>query len=312
MDTQRLILFIIFSFSTLLLWEAWQKENHPALPVAIAPLKPAEAPAPKPGEQLTAAMAPVQAPAMATAIPAAAGAVESSETISVKTDVLTAEIGGLGGDLKRIELLKHRGREDKTKPFVLLETGPNRTYVAQSGLVGEGMPNHKTRFVVAPGGRELAAGADKLEVRFIAAGQGGTAVTKVYTFHRGTYVVDVGLEVKNTGASALQPFAYFQLVRDGTPPAGDYRMVPTYTGDAFFTEQEKFKKVEFSALDRARPSYQRTPTMAGLPCSSTILSRPGCPRKTPGSFLPASYLKIFTRRVVIVPAEPSSPERREP
>jgi YidC/Oxa1 family membrane protein insertase len=29
MDTQRLILFFIFSFSLLLLWDAWEKERRP-------------------------------------------------------------------------------------------------------------------------------------------------------------------------------------------------------------------------------------------------------------------------------------------
>ena len=29
MDTQRLIAFIVFSFSALLLWDAWQKHNAP-------------------------------------------------------------------------------------------------------------------------------------------------------------------------------------------------------------------------------------------------------------------------------------------
>ena len=36
MDTQRLILFIIFSFSALFLWEAWQKEQRPVPPPAAA------------------------------------------------------------------------------------------------------------------------------------------------------------------------------------------------------------------------------------------------------------------------------------
>ena len=35
MDTQRLILLVIFSFSLLMLWEAWQKEQHP-VPVQTA------------------------------------------------------------------------------------------------------------------------------------------------------------------------------------------------------------------------------------------------------------------------------------
>ena len=58
MDTQRLIALVVFSFSALLLWDAWQKHNAPKAPVAVsapaaagvpsasAPLKPAgEAPA---------------------------------------------------------------------------------------------------------------------------------------------------------------------------------------------------------------------------------------------------------------------------
>ena len=33
MDTQRLILFVIFSFSALFLWEAWQRDHKPPVPV---------------------------------------------------------------------------------------------------------------------------------------------------------------------------------------------------------------------------------------------------------------------------------------
>jgi YidC/Oxa1 family membrane protein insertase len=29
MDTQRLILFFIFGFSLLMLWDAWEKEHRP-------------------------------------------------------------------------------------------------------------------------------------------------------------------------------------------------------------------------------------------------------------------------------------------
>ena len=32
MDTQRLILFVIFSFSALFLWERWQSEHRPPVP----------------------------------------------------------------------------------------------------------------------------------------------------------------------------------------------------------------------------------------------------------------------------------------
>ena len=48
MDTQRLILFVIFSFSALFLWEAWQREHAPPPPPAVvakaADAKPADLP----------------------------------------------------------------------------------------------------------------------------------------------------------------------------------------------------------------------------------------------------------------------------
>ncbi|MBI2312915.1 MAG: membrane protein insertase YidC [Betaproteobacteria bacterium] len=249
MDTQRLILFIIFSFSILMLWEAWQKEQRPPQPAATAPAPQQAGSPPQPSPQLAASPAPA-APG-AAAIPSAAAAPEASEKILVKTDVMVVEVDTLGGELKRVELLRHQDREDKNKRFVLLETGLNRTYVAQSGLVGEGLPNHKTRFAAAPGARELAAGAEKLELKLSAAGQ-GVEVIKTYTFRRGSYLVDVGFEVKNAGAASLQPYAYFQLVRDGNPPTGDSKMVPTYTGAAYFTEKDKFQKVEYSAIEKGK------------------------------------------------------------
>jgi len=48
MDTQRLILFVIFSFSALFLWEAWQREHRPPpAPVTqSAPAPSAESPVP--------------------------------------------------------------------------------------------------------------------------------------------------------------------------------------------------------------------------------------------------------------------------
>ena len=34
MDTKRLILFVVFSFSILLLWDTWQRKNAPVTEVA--------------------------------------------------------------------------------------------------------------------------------------------------------------------------------------------------------------------------------------------------------------------------------------
>ena len=51
MDNRRLLLLIIFSFSLVMLWDAWQKYSQPkgALPATVAG---AEAPAPQPSANL--------------------------------------------------------------------------------------------------------------------------------------------------------------------------------------------------------------------------------------------------------------------
>ena len=57
--------------------------------------------------------------------------------ITVSTDVLNVTIDRLGGDIVYISLPEHLTRlESPDEPFVLLENTGNRTYVAQSGLIG--------------------------------------------------------------------------------------------------------------------------------------------------------------------------------
>ncbi len=265
MDTKKLVLFIIFSSSLLFLWEAWQKEQYPPATTAGAPAGTSNGSAtrphdqtPVPGEKLVSG-GPLggQASAENGAAVKPAGKLESGEKIVVKTDIVIAEIDTVGGDLRRLELLLHPDKEDKTKPFALLQSRSDHVYVAQSGLIGEGLPSHKTHYTTDTRSYDLASGQEKIEVRLHAPETDGVRVTKIYTFHRGSYIVDVSFEVVNKGPTAIQPFSYFQVLRDSQPPVGSVFMVPTYTGAALYTEQEKFKKIEFSALDKGNASYPK-------------------------------------------------------
>ncbi len=175
----------------------------------------------------------------------------------VRTDLVTAEIDTAGGDIRRLELLHHPDKEDKSKPFTLLQSQYDHIYVAQSGLIGEGLPSHKTRYTAEARSYDLGAGQDKIEVRLAAPESEGVRVTKIYTFHRGSYLVDVSFEVANQGDAAIHPFSYFQILRDSQPPAGSIFMIPAYTGAALYTEEEKFKKIEFSALDKGNANYPK-------------------------------------------------------
>ena len=249
MDFQRLFLFLIFSLSVFLLWDGWQRTQHPvvqALPVT-AP---------------SAAGTPVVATAGVDRSGASAVAAQqkhqTGQKITVKTDWLVAEINTVGGDLRHLAFLQHRDAQDKSKPFVLLQEEKARTYIAQTGLLGTGLPTHNAVFAAPANEYQLADGKDTLEVRLLATEAAVAKVTKVYVFHRGSYVIDVGYEIENSGTTPLSPSAYFQLVRDKTPPEGGSKFVPTYTGPAVYTEQEKFQKVDFSDIDKGKIKYPQS------------------------------------------------------
>jgi YidC/Oxa1 family membrane protein insertase len=254
MDTQRLILFFIFSFSLLLLWDAWEKQGRPkTVPAPAAQTVPAVPLPVKPAAPSAAVIA--QPGAVPAAAPAAKG-----ETLRVQTDLLVAEIDTLGATLSKVELLKHKHADDPGKNLVLL--GPQHHYFAQSGLAGEGGPNHRTLWKAQPGARELAAGAGKLEVRLSAQGAGGVAVDKIFVFSRDSYIVEVALEISNKGAAPLSPYAYFQLTHDGKFESGGSSIAQSfgaqsYAGFAEYTEEKKFQKIHFSDLDKGKAEYAR-------------------------------------------------------
>ena len=228
MDTQRLILFFIFGFSVLMLWDAWEKENRPKPPAQVT------APAAAPGVPAAApstAVAPAAAPAASATVPGAAAPAAKGERIAVRTDLVFVEIDTLGATLKRVELLKHKDAKDATQNLVLL--GPEHQYEAQSGLTGEGGPNHRTLWSVQPGERTLAAGEQSLEVRFSAQGRDGLAVTKVYRFKRDSYEIDVGLEIKNTGSAPVAPATYFQFTHNGKSSSDANAVAETFGAQSF-------------------------------------------------------------------------------
>jgi YidC/Oxa1 family membrane protein insertase len=255
MDSQRLILFFVFSFSVFMLLDAWQRDQQPSRPAASEAAKaekavPPSAQPPVPGEKLTATQGVVPQQS-------GRGAPEMGVTIRVETDLLIAHLSSQGGDLVRLQFKSHRDTHDRSKDFVLFETGAERTYVAQAGLIGDGLPNHRTLYTATGDNFQLAAGEEQLEVRLAAPAAEGVQVTKVYRFRRGSYLIDVSFEIANAGAAAIQPYAYFQLVRDDKPLAGGSAMVPTFTGVALYTDKDKFQKLAFSDIEKGKAQHTK-------------------------------------------------------
>jgi YidC/Oxa1 family membrane protein insertase len=263
MDTQRLILLLIFSFSALFLWQAWEREHAPPPPPQQQQAQAPAGTASKPADLPAAGVAP-GGPAQ-TAAPAASGAppvaaAPAGQIVTVRTDLYTADVDTNGGVLARVALSQHRDAEDTNKPYLALLRTPERTFVAQSGLIGDGLPNHRTPFEVVPGPRELAPGSDNVELRLQATAANGDKVVKVVTFHRGSYVIDTAFDITNNGSAPIAPEAYFQLMRDTKSAVPTHSWAPAaYIGPVIYDDKDKFKKVEFSEIDKEAADPSRKP-----------------------------------------------------
>jgi YidC/Oxa1 family membrane protein insertase len=257
MDIQRFILFLIFAFSVMLVWDGWQRYQHPEQQIQQS--------AAKNKEMLTPQLAlPAGSEQVALSSTGPATIVQqpvqptTGKTITVKTDILEAEINTIGGDISHLAFLKHPDSLDKSKPLVLFDHGKGtHNYVAQSGLIGAGLPNHNSLFSSKQDLYELSGNAEQLQVRMTADGDSKFKVIKVITFHKGSYLIDIAYELENEEQRAVTVSSYFQLIRDSVAPEGSLRFLPTYTGAAVYTDKEKLKKVQFSDIDKGKLEFPK-------------------------------------------------------
>ncbi len=282
MDTQRTILWLVFGLSLIMLWDRWQAYQRPAV-TAPAPAAPTAPAAKAPGGVPT----PSGQAATAAAVPSPPGAAPAAgaERVKIRTDLIWAEIDPMGAVLVRAELPTQKLALDWTEQglarllgltdllhsqgighstgalrgdahVVLLDTSAGHIYQAQTGLIGgpsgDPFPNHGTTlFEAAAGPRVLGDGQDTLAVRFEAQ-SGGVRVVKTFTFRRGHYDIQVEHKITNVGSAEVPPSLYLQLVRDGSSAGDDSYFARSYTGPAFYSDVDKYRKISFEDVDKQK------------------------------------------------------------
>jgi YidC/Oxa1 family membrane protein insertase len=241
MDNQRLFLFIALGLILMLLWQAWEQERRPVpAPVtATAPAAPGDVPAP-----------PV-ADAKAPAAPVKPEALERGRRVKIETDLFEAQLDTHGGDLREALLRKYPvSAETPDKPFPLLSDSAGQLFVAQSGLIGhEGhFPHHRTPYQAAASEYKLGPGQNELRVPLTWRAPDGVQYTKTYVFRRGSYVVDVEFAVDNRGKREWRGYLYGQFQRTHTDAGYSIFALPTYTGGAIYTAEDKYQKIAFDEM----------------------------------------------------------------
>jgi len=241
MDFQRLILVIALSLVLLLMYQAWQKDYGPQPPATAATsTSPAQAEVPD-----------VATPA--GAVPEAREALVSAKRIRVVTDVQQIEIDTQGGDIRRVDLPRYPvDLKQKDTPFRLLDD-EKELFVAQSGLRAGGdvkAPDHYAIYSVEQDEFRMDPEQEELKVRLHWEDGSGVQVDKVYTFHRGSYVVDVSYEVRNQSQQPWAAHAYYQFQRQRPAEGRSAFGIYTYTGGIVHGPEMKYEKVDFDAMDK--------------------------------------------------------------
>ena len=251
MDNIRLFLWFALLGTLWISYTTWVADFAPA--PAPVPRTAAETPGAgtAPDEALPAldgGDAALDAPSVA-AVPAG-----PASPVRVRTDVLDVVIDTAGADIVRVDLPTYPvDKSDPDDVVRLLDYVPDNRWVFQTGLRSAAEvpeePNHLATFVSERSSYELAPDEESLTVAFEWTGDGALDARKVYTFHRGTFRIDLDLVLVNRGSEPWRGAAYARMVRLHRPPGRSYMSVDSYsfTGPVLY-DGDSYEKHDFEDL----------------------------------------------------------------
>ena len=177
----------------------------------------------------------------------------SSQLIRVRTDVLDVAIDPRGGDIVDLRLPEFPRRQDRPDvPFQLFERSGERTYEAQSGLIGDGPDKATGRPLYSSEQQQYQLGENQdqlvVDLQF---SEDGVNYTKRFTFKRGDYDLGVRYLIDNQSDQAWTGHMFGQLKRDDSkdPSSSTATGTATYLGAALWTKDEPYTKVSMGDMD---------------------------------------------------------------
>lgn len=267
MDSRRTILVILLLVLSFFLYQQWLLEDPTNTPGVNATNNAAQQngqtvaqPQGNEGE-----FSVPEAGAQSSTLPVAdsseapeATAVNTSDTILVRTDVFEIEIALRGGDIVRSELVEHAQTLGEDARYTILFQDPGHIHIAQSGLIGpDGTDSAQGRPLYQTAQREYVMNGESLFVvplTYVA--DNGVEVTKTFTFNRGDYAISVAHQVTNTSGRDIQVAPYGQLKQTVANADSGSMFMPTYRGAAYSSSEERYEKYSFKDIEKRNLSKQ--------------------------------------------------------
>lgn len=273
MENLRIPLLIALGACLFLMYQSWQEDYAPVVQTVEAPIGGAE------GDSNHRAVTDSDIPESVSSaddsegtVPTAVGeepevrqpAAESGKVVTVSTDLFTAEISTVGGDIRKLELVEYPldMYEPDGQKRRLLNDGNQYHFVAQTGLTSKTnkAPTHESLFTAASDNFTMTG--DSLDVPLTWTDGNGVSVTKTISFKRGSYEVEVTQSVENAGTENVKVSPYAQFIRNeysSTAPTGPF--MTAFNGAAFYKldddEKYKYRKSTFEDLDEEKINFSQ-------------------------------------------------------
>ncbi|WP_415845950.1 membrane protein insertase YidC [Stutzerimonas zhaodongensis] len=256
MDIKRSILLVALAVVAYLLVLQWNQDyGQAALPVETSREQSANAQLPETPTTQTSEGVQSDIPAVGGEQPTSAlpDTQATTQLIRVRTDVLDVAIDPRGGDIVDLRLPEFPRRQDRPDiPFQLFERSAERTYEAQSGLIGDGPDKSSGRplYTTEQQQYQLADGQDQLVVD-LTHSENGVNYIKRFTFDRSNYDLRVSYLIDNQSDTPWTGYMFGQLKRDssGDPSSSTATGTATYLGAALWTKDEPYTKVSMGDMD---------------------------------------------------------------
>lgn len=183
------------------------------------------------------------------------------DLITVTTDTFEIVIDLIGGDIVELALPKYLKQLNvPDDPFVILESSMGRTYIAQSGLIGQNGIDNSGRAIYqsTSNSYELQSGEGSISIDLVTSPSAEIDVTKRYTFYRDTYLVDLEFLIDNRSSSPWQANAYGQIKRSSfDDPSNAGGLGRTFLGFVATSEDDPYIKIDFDDIDDSSQIIER-------------------------------------------------------
>ena len=266
MDVTKFALYTSLAIITYLMLLAWQEDYPPLIDDGVAQQAlPATDPTTSSAETND---LPTQMPSSSRpdtqqtsgSSNAAAQTELLTKYIDIQTDTLELSIDLIGGDIVSLSLPKYLKQIDVADdPFKLLENSLGRSYIAQSGLIGQngidnsGRAMYESRYE----SYRLEGGQDLLQVDLVNNVQPDITVTKRFTFRRSSYLIDIEFLVENNSDTTWGANAFGQIKRDNfDDPSSVGGFGRTFLGFVTTTADDPYIKVDFGDIDDRSESVE--------------------------------------------------------